>query len=76
MCNEALVKIKVLVEGQVSHTPDAKNFAIALNASKTFLAHIMAKNLWKFLQSEKFDKVMDKFQPLCFPNIQNLIASF
>jgi hypothetical protein len=39
MCSDALVKIKVLVEGQVSHTPDAKIFAIALNASKTFLAH-------------------------------------
>jgi hypothetical protein len=29
----------------------------------------------EILQGEKFDKVMDKFQPLCSPNIRNLIAS-
>jgi hypothetical protein len=30
----------------------------------------------EILQGEKLDKVMDKFQPLCSPNIRNLIASF
>jgi len=30
----------------------------------------------EIFQGEKLDKVMDKFQPLCSPNIQNLIASF
>jgi len=28
------------------------------------------------LQGEKFDKVMEKFQPLYSPNIWNLIAYF
>ncbi len=30
----------------------------------------------EILQGEKLDKVIDKFQPLCSPNIQNFIASF
>ncbi len=30
----------------------------------------------EILQGEKLDKVTDKLQPLCFPNIWNLIASF
>jgi hypothetical protein len=51
-----------------------------LNASKTFLAdHLFNENgerLVDILQGGKFHKVMDKFKPLCSPNIQNLIASF
>jgi hypothetical protein len=30
----------------------------------------------EILQGEKCDKVMDKFQPFCSPNIRNLITSF
>jgi hypothetical protein len=30
----------------------------------------------EILQGEKLDKVMDKFQLLCSPNIWNLITSF
>jgi hypothetical protein len=30
----------------------------------------------EILQGEKLDKVMDKFQPFCSPNIQNFITSF
>jgi len=80
MCKEALEEIKVLVEGQVSRTPDAKIFAITLNANKTFLAHHLfnenGKGLMEILQGEKLDKVMDKFQPFYSPNIQNLVVTF
>jgi hypothetical protein len=80
MCKKSLEKIKVSVEDQVSCTLDAKIFAIALNASKASLAHHLfsenSEGLVGILQGEKLDKVMDKFQPFCFPNIQNLIASF
>jgi hypothetical protein len=80
MCKEALEEIKVLVEGQVSCTPNAKISTIALNASKAFLAHHLFnennERLVEILQGEKFDKVMDKFQPLYSPNIRNFIASF
>jgi hypothetical protein len=45
MCREALEEIKVLVEGQVSCTPNAKIFAITLNASRAFLArHLFNEN--------------------------------
>jgi len=80
MCTEALEEIKVSIEGYVSHTLDAKIFAIALNVNKTFLAHHLfnenGEGPMENLQGEKFDKVMDKFQPLYSPNIWNLIASF
>jgi len=39
MCKESLEEIRVLVEGQVSCTLNAKISAIALNANKVFLAH-------------------------------------
>jgi hypothetical protein len=80
MCRESLEEIKVLVKGQVYHTPNAKISTIALNASKAFLAHNLlnenGKGPMEILQGEKLDKVMDKFQPFCSPNVQNLIASF
>jgi hypothetical protein len=56
-----------------------KIFVISLNANKTFLAHHLfnesGERHVEILQDEKLDKVMDKFQPLCSPNIWNLIAS-
>ncbi len=80
MCKQSLEEIKVLVEGQVSCTLDAKCFAITLNGSKSFLAHHLfnenGKGPMEILPGEKLDKVMEKFQPLCSFNIQNLIASF
>jgi hypothetical protein len=80
MCKESLEQIKVLVEGEVFHTLNAKFFTITLNASKAFLAHHLfnenGKGPMEILQGEKLDKVMDKFQPMCSPNIRNLIASF
>jgi len=65
MCKEVLEEIKVLVEGQVSRTPDVKIFAITLNANKTFLAHHLfnenGEGFMEIFQGEKLDKVMDKF---------------
>jgi hypothetical protein len=65
MCKESLEEIKLLVEGQVSHTLDDKIFAISLNVSKAFLAHHLfndnGEGLVEILQGEKLDKVMDKF---------------
>jgi hypothetical protein len=57
--------MNVLVEGQVSCTHDAKIFAIALNASKAFLAHHLfnenGEGHVEILQGKKLDKMMDKF---------------
>jgi hypothetical protein len=65
MCKESLEEIKVLVEGQVFNTPNAKISIITLNASKAFLAHYLfnenGKGPMKILQGEKLDKVLDKF---------------
>jgi hypothetical protein len=65
MCREALEEIKVLVEGYVSHSLDAKIFVITLNVSTTFLAHSLVNENGEghveILQGEKLDKVMDKF---------------
>jgi hypothetical protein len=51
-----------------------------LNASKTFLAHHLlnenGERPMEIFHGEKLDKVMDKFQPLCSPNIRNFIVSF
>jgi hypothetical protein len=59
---------------------EGKIFTITLNASKAFLAHHLfnedGEGLVEILQGEKLDKVINKFQPLCSPNIQNLIAFF
>jgi hypothetical protein len=80
MCREALEEIKVLVEGEVFCTPNAKIFVITLNASKEFLAHRLfnenGEGPLEILQGEKLDKVMDKFQTFYSPNIRNLITSF
>jgi hypothetical protein len=80
MCMESLEEIKLFVEGQVFHTPDTKFSTVALNESKAFLAHHLfnenGEGPMENFQGEKLDKVMDKSQPLCFPNIQYLIASF
>jgi hypothetical protein len=67
MCKEALEEIKV------SCIPNAKIFAIALNASKAFLPHRLfnenGEGPLEILQGEKLDKVMDKFQTFYSPNI-------
>jgi hypothetical protein len=80
MCKKSLEEIKVLVEGQVFHTLDAKKFAITLNENKAFSAHHLfnenGKRPMKILQGEKLDKMTNKFQPMCYLNIQNLIPSF
>jgi hypothetical protein len=59
---------------------ERKIFTIALNVIKSFLAHHLfnedGEGLVEILQGEKLDKVINKFQPLCSPKIQNLIASF
>jgi hypothetical protein len=65
MCKDVLEEIKVLVEGQVSHTPKGKISTIILNASKAFLAHHLfnedGEGLMEILQGEKLDKVINKF---------------
>jgi hypothetical protein len=80
MCKKSFEEIKVLVEGQVSCTFDAKIFAIVLNVNKASLPHHLfnenGEGPMEFFQGEKFDKVMDKFEPFYSPNIWNLIASF
>jgi len=80
MYKDFLEEMKVLVEGQVFRTLDIKISVIALNASKAFLAHHLfnenGEGPMEIFQGEKLDEVMDKFQPMCFPNIRNFNASF
>jgi hypothetical protein len=53
---------------------------IALNANKAFLAHHLfnedGEGHVEILEGEKLDKAINKFQPFCSSNIQNLVTSF
>jgi hypothetical protein len=69
----SLQEIKALAQGEVFHTPNAKNFVIALATSKMyFVQHLFNEDgdgLVEHLKGDKFHKVMDKFIPLNTSNI-------
>jgi hypothetical protein len=68
-----------LIAEQVDKTPKALNFAIALFASKDFLMNYLFHNgegEKEMLKGEEMEDVMDCFQYLSSPNIQNVISSF
>jgi len=70
---ELIDEINLMVEGEVFRTFDAKNYAIALATDKTFLAQRLFNEdvveLVQHLKGDKFHQMMDKFLPLCSPNI-------
>jgi len=70
---ESLQKIMTLVQGKVFRTLVGNFFAIVLATTKMFLAkHLFNEYddaLMECLKGEKIYHVMDKFLPLCSPNI-------
>jgi len=63
----------------VSKTPTATNSAIALSASKDFLTSYLfhhGEGEKVMLKGEDMEEVMDSFQYLRSPSIQNVISSF
>jgi len=68
-----------LIANQVAKTPSATNSAIALSASKDFLTNYLFHNgegEKEMLKAEEMEEIMDHFQYLSRPNIQNVISSF
>ncbi len=59
--------------------PNVMSFAIALAASKTFLAHHIfnenGQGIVKLLKGDELNKTILNFSPSCSPNIHNLISS-
>jgi hypothetical protein len=79
ICKESKVEIDDLIGREVERTPTATNFAIALAASKEFLAKYLLctgddPNKVMDLESIKF--VMDMYQYLNTPSIRNTVTSF
>jgi hypothetical protein len=69
----SLQVFKALAQGEVFHTPNAKNFVIDLAISKMYLVqHLFNEDgdgLVEHLKGDKFHKVMDKFILLSILNI-------
>jgi hypothetical protein len=69
----SLQEIEALAQGEVFHTPNAKNFVIVLAISKMYLVqHLFNEDgggLVEHLKGDKFHKVVDKFIPLSTSNI-------
>ena len=64
---------------QVAKTPTATNSAITLPTNKDFLTnHLFHRGDGekKILKGEEMEEVMDRFQMLSSPSIQNIISSF
>jgi hypothetical protein len=78
-CEESKVEIHDFISREVERTPTATNSAIALAASKEFLAKYFLRtgsdpNKVMDLESMKF--VMDMYQHLSTPSIRNTVTSF
>ena len=79
VCRQSKVEIVDLIGREVERTPTATNSAIALAASKEFLAKYLLRSdddptKVMDLQSMKF--VMDRYQHLSTPTIRNTVTSF
>ena len=72
-------EISELIGEQVAKTPTATNSTIALFASKEFLTNHLfhhGEGEKEILKGEEMEEVMDRFQMLSSPSIQNVISSF
>jgi hypothetical protein len=74
---ETLDMISSLIAQEVSKTPTAKNFAIAMAASKEFLDKYLIHNSpgpKKMLRAQEVEDILDKFEHLSSPNLRNTIS--
>lgn len=79
MCRETIDKIHALIGEEVSKTPNAKNSAIALAASKEFLSTFLLQDDHHAptpLKGHDLNVVMEKFKTLSSPNVRSVISSF
>jgi hypothetical protein len=79
ICYQTLDTTSGLIAQKVSKTPTAKNSAIALAARKDFLGGYLFHNgpgPKEMLCGKALEDVMDKFEILRMPNVQNMISSF
>jgi len=79
MYRDSAKEIHKFIAEQVSKTVAATNSAIALSTSKDFLTAYLFHNgegEKEMLRGEELEEVMDRFQYLSSPNIQNIISSF
>ena len=76
VCLDSLDLMYDCVAQEVAKTPNAKNFAIVMGASKKFLADWLLRPTpgQAHLQGASLDNVMDKFSNLLSPNIQNFVS--
>jgi hypothetical protein len=76
---ETLDMISGLIAQEVSKTPTAKNSAIAMATSKEFLDKYLihtGPGPKKMLRGQELEDVLDKFEHLSSPNLQNTISLY
>jgi hypothetical protein len=79
ICRETVDTISGLIAQEVSKTPTAKNSAIATAASKEFLDKYLihtGPGPKKMLRGQELEDVLDKFEHLSSPNLQNTISFY
>jgi hypothetical protein len=77
ICQETLDTVSSLIVQEVSKISTAKNSAIAMAASKEFFDKNFIHNGLKpkkMLQGQELEDVLDKFEYLSSPNLQNMIS--
>jgi hypothetical protein len=77
ICRETLDTISSLIAQEVSKTPTAKNSAIAMAANKEFLDKYLIHSgpgPKKMLRGQELEDILDKFEHLSSPNLQNTIS--
>ena len=76
VCLDSLDLMYDCVAQEVAKTPNAKNSAIVMAASKKFLANWLLRPTpgQAHLQGASLDSVMDKFSNLSSPNIRNFVS--
>jgi hypothetical protein len=77
ICRETLDTISGLIAQEVSKTPIAKNSAITMATSKEFLDKYLIHSSpgpKKMLRGQELKDVLDKFEHLSSPNLQNTIS--
>jgi hypothetical protein len=77
ICQETLDTISRLIAQEVSKTPTTKNSNITMAASKEFLDKYLIHSgprPKKMLRGQELEDVLDKFEHLSTPNLQNTIS--
>jgi hypothetical protein len=77
ICLETLNTIFGLIAQEVSKTPTAKKFTIAMATSKEILDKYLIHNgigPKKMLRGQELEDILDKFEHLSSPNLQNTIS--